>query len=99
MLVISEPSLETKKPDLYQSDTAENKENSSALPVELSNQLGLVASLIQFKSTKYFHESSFYVSGHGSEIELKHCAYSKTSVKSSRKYSVHLNWIRLATNR
>ena len=30
------------------------------------------------------------------EIELKHCASSKTSVKSSRKYFVHLNWIRLA---
>ena len=34
----------------------------------------------------------------GSEIELKHYASSKTSVKSSRKYFVHLNWIRLATN-
>ena len=34
----------------------------------------------------------------GFEIELKHCASSKTSVKSSRKYFVHLNWIRLATN-
>ena len=31
-----------------------------------------------------------------SEIELKHCASSKTNVKSSRKYFVHLNWIRLA---
>ena len=30
--------------------------------------------------------------------KLKHCASSKTSVKSSRKYFVHLNWIRLATN-
>ena len=33
-----------------------------------------------------------------SEIELKHCASSKTSVKSSKKYFVRLNWIRLATN-
>ena len=40
----------------------------------------------------------FHISGNGSEIELKHCASSKTSVKSSRKYFVHLNWIRLATN-
>ena len=38
------------------------------------------------------------ISEDGSEIELKHCASSKTSVKSSRKYFVHLNWIRLATN-
>ena len=29
-------------------------------------------------------------------MELKHCASSKTSVKSSRKYFVHLDWIRLA---
>ena len=29
---------------------------------------------------------------------FKHCASSKTSVKSLRKYFVHLNWIRLATN-
>ena len=29
---------------------------------------------------------------------MKHCASSKTSVKSSRKYFVHLNWIGLATN-
>ena len=40
----------------------------------------------------------FRISEDGSEIELKHCASSKTSVKSSRKYFVHLNWIRLATN-
>ena len=40
----------------------------------------------------------FHISEDGSEIELKHCASSKTSVKSSRKYLVHLNWIRLATN-
>ena len=40
----------------------------------------------------------FQISEDGSEIELKHCASSKTSVKSSRKYFVHLNWIRLATN-
>ena len=40
----------------------------------------------------------FHTSEDGSEIELKHCASSKTSVKSSRKYFVHLNWIRLATN-
>ena len=40
----------------------------------------------------------FHISEDGSEIELKHCASSKTSVKSSRKYFVHLNWIRLATN-
>ena len=40
----------------------------------------------------------FHISEDGSEIELKHCASSKTSGKSSRKYFVHLNWIRLATN-
>ena len=40
----------------------------------------------------------FHLFEDGSEIELKHCASSKTSVKSSRKYFVHLNWIRLATN-
>ena len=40
----------------------------------------------------------FHISEDGSEIELKHCASSKISVKSSRKYSVLLNWIRLATN-
>ena len=38
----------------------------------------------------------FYISEDGSEIELKHCASSKTSVKSLRKYFVRLNWIRLA---
>ena len=38
----------------------------------------------------------FHISEDGSAIELKHCASSKTSVKSSRKYFVHLNWIRLA---
>ena len=38
---------------------------------------------------------AFHISG--SEIELKYRASSKTSVKSSRKYFVHLNWIRLAT--
>ena len=40
----------------------------------------------------------FHISEDGSEIELKHCASSKASVKSSRKYFVHLNLIRLATN-
>ena len=40
----------------------------------------------------------FHISEDGCEIELKHCASSNTSVKSSRKYFVHLNWIRLATN-
>ena len=40
----------------------------------------------------------FHISEDGSGIELKHCASSKTSVKSSRKYFVHLSWIRLATN-
>ena len=40
----------------------------------------------------------FHISEDGSEIELKHCASSKTSVKSSRKYFVHLNWTRLAAN-
>ena len=39
----------------------------------------------------------FHISEDGSEIELKHCAPSKTSVKWSRKYFVHLNWIRLVT--
>ena len=38
----------------------------------------------------------FHISEDGSEIELKHCVSSKTSVKSSRKYFVHLNWIRRA---
>ena len=40
----------------------------------------------------------FYNSKDGSEIELKHWASSKTSVKSSRKYFVPLDWIRLATS-
>ena len=40
----------------------------------------------------------FHISEDGSEIEVKYCASSKTSVMSSRKYFVHLNWIRLATN-
>jgi hypothetical protein len=40
----------------------------------------------------------FRISEDGSEIELKHCASSNSSVKSSRKYFVHLNWITLATN-
>ena len=40
----------------------------------------------------------FHISEDGSEIELKHCTSSKTCVKLSRKYFVHLNWIRLATN-
>ena len=40
----------------------------------------------------------FHDSEDGSEIELKHCASSKTSVKSLRKYFVHLNWIRLSTD-
>ena len=40
----------------------------------------------------------FHISEDGSEIELKHCASLKTSVKSSRKYFVHLNWMRLASN-
>ena len=43
-------------------------------------------------------KTSFRISEDGSEIELKYCASSKTSVKSSRKYFVHLNWIKLATN-
>ena len=43
-------------------------------------------------------DSYFYISEVGFEIELKHCASSKTSIKSSRKYFVHLNWVRLATN-
>ena len=40
----------------------------------------------------------FYISEDGSKIELKHCASSKISVNSSRKYFVHLNWIKFATN-
>jgi hypothetical protein len=40
----------------------------------------------------------FRISEDGSEIELKHCASSKTSVKLAQKYFVHLNWIKLATN-
>ena len=40
----------------------------------------------------------FHICEDGSEIELKHCASSKTSVKSSRKYFVHWNWLRLPTN-
>ena len=40
----------------------------------------------------------FHISEDGSEIESKHCASLKTSVKLSQKYFVHLNWIRLATN-
>ena len=40
----------------------------------------------------------FHISEDGPKIELKHRASSKTSVKLSRKYFVHLNWIRLATN-
>ena len=41
---------------------------------------------------------SFHISQNGSEIELKYWVSSKTSAKLSRKYFVHLNWIRLATN-
>ena len=40
----------------------------------------------------------FHVSEDGSKIELKHCSSSKTRVKSSRRYFVHFNWIRLAIN-
>ena len=40
----------------------------------------------------------FHNSDGSSEIELKHYTSSKTSVKSSRKYFVRLNWTRLATN-
>ena len=40
----------------------------------------------------------FHISEDGSKIELIHCVFSKTSIKSWRKYFVHLNWIRLATN-
>ena len=74
----------------------------------------MVASLIQFKCTKYFRddltlvfegrdltlvfENHSHISEDGFEIELKPCASSKTSFKSSRKYFVHLNWIRLVTN-
>ena len=29
------------------------------------------------------------------QVESKHCASSKTSVKSSRKYFVHINWFEL----
>ena len=32
----------------------------------------------------------FHISEDGSDIELKHCASSKTSVKSSLKYFAHL---------
>jgi hypothetical protein len=39
-----------------------------------------------------------HMSEHDSEIELKQWVSSKTSVKSSRKFFVHLNLIRLATN-
>ena len=39
----------------------------------------------------------FHISEVGSEIVLKHCASSKTSATSSRKYFVQLNWIGLAT--
>ena len=35
---------------------------------------------------------------YGSGIEFKHCASLWISVRSLRKYFVHLNWIRLATN-
>ena len=42
----------------------------------------------------------FHICEDGSETELRHCASLKISnVKSSQKYFVHLNWIRLATNR
>ena len=40
----------------------------------------------------------FPISENDSEIELQHCSSSKTSVKSSRKYFVHLKGIKLATN-
>ena len=40
----------------------------------------------------------FHMSEGGSEIELKHCASSKTNIEPSRKYFAHLNGIRLATN-
>jgi hypothetical protein len=38
----------------------------------------------------------FRISGDGSEIELKYCASSKRSAKSSRKYFVHFNLVPLA---
>ena len=38
----------------------------------------------------------FHICEDGSEIELKHCMSSKTSVKSSSKYFLHLNRMRLA---
>ena len=40
----------------------------------------------------------FHISKGGSEIELKHCASSKTNAMPTRKDFVHLNWIRLAAN-
>ena len=40
----------------------------------------------------------FHISEDGSEIELTARPQIKTTVKSSQKYFVHLNWIRLATN-
>ena len=53
----------------------------------------MVASLIQFKCTKYFRDDLTLVF---KETSVK--SSSKTSVyKSSRKYFVHLIWIRLAT--
>ena len=51
---------------------------------QLSGQLGLAASLIQFKCTKYFRGNLrlvfninlvFHISEDGSEMELKHCAW------------------------
>ena len=41
----------------------------------------------------------FHIFEDGSEIELKHCVSSKTSVKSSRKYFVHLNWLNSSIGR
>ena len=39
----------------------------------------------------------YHISEDGSEIELKHCSFSKTSVKSPRKYFVHA--LKLEKNR
>jgi hypothetical protein len=66
------------------------------LRVSYYSDTAIVVGLLQCQNNM---KLVFCISEYGSEIELKHCASSKTSVESSRKYFVHLNWIRLATNR
>ena len=49
---------------------------------------------MKIEHNEKFVVSSGIISEDGFEIELKHCGFSKTSVRSSRKpLKLHLNWI------